>query len=319
MHFDLPFGVLTEENSDVKWDIRLTQDDLHSVLKQFEAVQTNPRHFASFNCCVHQAGMIMDVLKNNDYVYISPVYWVKTAHTSVTPQLQLTPACEMLIVARKQQSGNLAICNLDQNPTKRTNIITGPSNQEYLRAKGGKKVNPTQKPEYLIKWILERFANPGSTVLICGCGAGGEVRGALAAGYHVTGLDLDMAQLTALHAHMVNYDHNVKAKQQSEELKALKAAKAAPKVAANPPAVAISSSSSSSSSQLAVSPASPAQPEVGTVAIAASAPPIIAAVAEPSQISPQPVDAENTGSAAGAASGGNPDVEAGGSGDVVAP
>jgi hypothetical protein len=127
-----------------------------------------------------------------------------------------------------------------------------------------------------------------------------------------------MAQLTYLHADLVNYDHNVEAKQQSEEQKALRAAKAA-KDAAKPPAVAISSSSSSSSSPLAVSPASPAQPEVATAAIAASAPPIMAAVAEPSQISPQPVDAENTGSAAGAASGGNPDVEAGGSGDVVAP
>jgi hypothetical protein len=315
----MPFGVLTEENSGVEWDIRLTQDDLHSVLKQFEAVQKGPRHFASFNCCIEQAGMIMEVLKDNDYKFVCPVYWLKTAQTSITPQNQLTPACEVLIVARKQTTGNIAICNLDQNPTKRTNVITGPSNQEYLKTKTGEKVNPTQKPEYLIQWILERFANPGSTVLILGSGAGGEVRGALAAGHHVTGLDLDMAQLTALHADLVNYDHNVEAKRQSEELKAAKAAKAAPKVAANPPAVAISSSSSSSSSQLAVSPASPAQPEVGTVAIAASAPPIMAAVAEPSQISPQPVDAENTGSAAGAASGGNPDVEAGGSGDVVAP
>ena len=63
LQFDLPYGLLTKENSGVEWDVPLTRDELSTVLRQFEAIQEAQSWYASFNCDVSQAGLIMDVLQ----------------------------------------------------------------------------------------------------------------------------------------------------------------------------------------------------------------------------------------------------------------
>jgi hypothetical protein len=205
MHWDLPFGVLDPETSGVKWDTPLTESKFATLLRNFEAIQLSLSWFVSFNCDVTQAGMLIKALQNENYVHITPVCWYKEGQTKVANKQQLTPAFELMIVARKQRSGHAAFSNLADNPTERHNFISGPPQRTYLVDAKGQKVNPTQKPEYVFEWVLTRFAAPNLPVLICGTGAGGEVRAAMNLKIDVVGVERDPHQLEELYNSLVTH------------------------------------------------------------------------------------------------------------------
>lgn len=227
VHWDLPFGVLDRESTGILWDTRLTPAQFTDFLRQFEAVQEASSWFASFNCHIEQVGELTHALREAHYVYITPVCWYKEGHTHVSNKMQLTPAFEIMVVARRQREGNPAHCYLEENPTHRHNFISGPSQRQYLMYDHTQKVNPTQKPEYVFKWVLERFCRPGQPVLICGTGAGGEVRAAADLQIDVVGVEQDRKQLTALHSSLIRYeaDKDLQAKKEEQKLAAERAGK----------------------------------------------------------------------------------------------
>jgi hypothetical protein len=96
------------------------------------------------------------------------------------------------------------------NPTLRHNFFKGPPLTKYIRHKtgdlNGEKVNAHEKLTYVIKRLLEYVLMPGDHVLIVGTGAGGDVRGCIEAGWHVTGIEQDIEQLENLCGQVTVYD-----------------------------------------------------------------------------------------------------------------
>ena len=202
--FDLPFGVLPSK--DAPWDRLLTQEEMQQALRSFAAVNTQSSWFASLNCDFKAGGDVVRALEGEGYKNITPVYWVKEGFNQVCPQAQLARACETIVTARISRSQEPAYHNLDTDPSKRLNIISGPPNRHYQMRPDGKKVNPAEKPEYVFRWFLDRFARPGEWVLICGAGAGGEVRAAIKAGLNVVAIDSDKEQCQFLHDQITTMD-----------------------------------------------------------------------------------------------------------------
>jgi hypothetical protein len=92
--------------------------------------------------------------------------------------------------------------NLHPSPLQRHNVLVGPTIRSRLQDEKGNPLNPYEKPSWIARLLSRTFALPGATVLVLGCGVGGEVLGALAAGMNVVALDNDLTQLQALHGRL---------------------------------------------------------------------------------------------------------------------
>jgi hypothetical protein len=200
----LPFGVLPEDVA--PWDKLQTTEEIQTALRSFAAINTQSSWFVSLNCDIKAVGDVTKALEEEGYNNITPVAWIKEGFNQVCPQSQLLKAFETIVTARISRTPEVAFSNLDQDPSKRHNIIMGPPNRNYQLRPDGKKVNPTEKPEYVFRWFLDRFARPGEWVLICGAGAGEEVRAAIKAGFNVVAIDSDKEQCQLLHNQMTTME-----------------------------------------------------------------------------------------------------------------
>ena len=170
----------------------------------------------------------MEVLNEAGYVYVDPIYWHKFGQTATSStKVQITRAVEVIVVARKQREGISAYCDLPVNPEHRHNFLQGPPNRKYLMDASGNKVNPTQKPPYVMQWIAKRFATPGLPILIVGTGAGGEVGACIEMGVSVVGVEQDLRQVKALHNSLITctYEASVRQEAEAKDAKFLKACK----------------------------------------------------------------------------------------------
>ena len=162
----------------------------------------------------------MEVLNEAGYVYVDPLYWHKFGQTATSStKVQITRAVEVIVVARKQREGISAYCDLPVNPEHRHNFLQGPPNRKYLMDASGNKVNPTQKPHYVMQWIAKRFATPGLPILIVGTGAGGEVAACIEMGVSVVGVEQDLRQVKALHNSLITYEAGARQKAEAADEK----------------------------------------------------------------------------------------------------
>jgi hypothetical protein len=214
---DLPYGVLDPDTTGVDWDIRFTMEEFDTLLRQFEAIQKAASWFVCFMCDPSQMGEIMDALKEQGYVYITPFYWIKEGHTKVGTTTTLTPAVECMVVARKQRRGDAAYTNMDENPTLRYNYLVSPPQRTLLKDAAGEVINITQKPPAVSAKILSMFAPPNKPILVVGTGAGGEVKGCIETGFSVIGLDKDRRQVEGLQRHLLTLQATTEAQEERDE------------------------------------------------------------------------------------------------------
>ena len=248
-----------------------------------------------------EAGFTVVELKAAGYVYITPIFWHKTGQTSTTTKKQFTRAVEMVIVGCKTRGdGFIPFTNMDVNPENRHNYLEGPPLRKYLRHTDGTKVNPTQKPPYLFKWIHSRLGTPGLPMVIMGSGAGGEVGACVELGVSVVAIEQDLKQVQALHNHLITFEARARQVEEEDEAKFVKgmaadakrtaaartkaledaSAETAPVLsAAAPRPLAPSpppaSASADATSAAPASPASPAAAEEATPASASAEPPVV--------------------------------------------
>lgn len=193
----MPYGVL----KDTEWDKLFTGPMMDQALKQFAAVNEAPAYTVFLYHDYRQAGFVHDHLKAYNYTFVQPVYWYKNNQNVSGPNNILTSAVETCTVARfvNGQPKNLEMqLRLDSDPVKRHNHIESKTNSEYLKYENGETVNPTQKPLAPGVWFLSRFVRPGGTVVIVGCGAGGEIAACLELGINCVAIDTDEEQLRAV-------------------------------------------------------------------------------------------------------------------------
>ena len=198
--FDLPYGITGES-----WDNLIPEAELVNILTQLEAVQAAKSWVVAFMADWRQLHLVSNALSAKNYTSIDPIVWYKENQNVAGPAENLTFACEFIVMAR-HGGGAASKFQLPKDPLHRHNIIKGPTNRKYLLGPDGQKVNSTEKPPYVSRWFYDRFVKPGGTVLICGTGAGGEVRSAIQAGLTVFGVDADITQTEQLYINMQTYE-----------------------------------------------------------------------------------------------------------------
>jgi hypothetical protein len=123
-----------------------------------------------------------------------PIYWVKDWMTRVGNIKEYTFNVETGLMAfnpsRAASKWNVQM----KNPRDRYNSFVIPPVFKKATHRDGKIVNPAQKPQALLKAMLDRHMSPGSTVLVLTAGAGGEILGALSHGCNVVACESDEVQ-----------------------------------------------------------------------------------------------------------------------------
>lgn len=200
--WDTPYGIGVAD-----WDVRITSDDLVTILQQFSAINSNDHHTVAFWVDWRDAGRYNDVLVAQGYRAPFKFTWYKNDQNVVGDPANITLACEMLIIAQKKSSGSGSLPNyMSANPLERHNIICGPGLHKYHMHPDGHKVNCCQKPPYVMEKICRMYTRPGDNVVVIGSGAGGEVFGALQARCQVVAIDNDARQVDWMGGHLATFD-----------------------------------------------------------------------------------------------------------------
>jgi hypothetical protein len=99
------------------------------------------------------------------------VFWYKTDQNVVGAPHDLTFAVEVMLlgIKRSREDGENR-CKLDNNPTKRHNIIMGPAIHTMRKDTHGTVINAHEKPDYVSGWVAERWLMPFDWVIVIGGG-----------------------------------------------------------------------------------------------------------------------------------------------------
>lgn len=229
-----------------KFDQQVTTSKLQAISKQFDAVQTGEAHVVMFMHKMDDSKMVREVLNDRRYIQPCNFCWIKPNHSVVGPVKAYTPAFEVGTVGFYPDR-NQVPWNVSEDPIERKNYIVCPSLKSLAKNSDGNDINVTQKPPEIAEWLVSNHCSPGSTLLIIGPGAGGEVIGACRSGVNVVGVEVDEAMYNGLNFHLnaiVSAQKNTMLKEAKARAKAQKGVIAAsgesladwnPEVAGLPP------------------------------------------------------------------------------------
>ena len=183
MQFDAPHNVLDET-----WDRQITADELKRIYSQYQASTTADEGMVIIMHKPTDSHIITEFFEMSNIQQPQHFFWHKKDHQTPTSPNLLVNSVEMGTLGHYPRAG-LVKHNLPKNPFKRHNFIDLPQITKYALYSNGDKVNSSQKPPGLNQWLCSMYAKPGSTVLIIGAGAGGDVLGAIDAGCNVVAVE----------------------------------------------------------------------------------------------------------------------------------
>ena len=191
---DLPYGL-----GKAPWDTAAeTADGLQQLLSGFRVVCTARFHTVVLYVSLAMVGMAEQVLLANNYVHIQQLPWFKPGHNLTGPAYVLIPSVgEVLLIALSgatQMELNKKFINWDKNPLKRPNLLVCPTVRQRKVDAYGKVINQHEKPAGIMSYLAPKLCLEGSTVLVAGSGAFGDVLGILGAGIHVVAIENDPVQ-----------------------------------------------------------------------------------------------------------------------------
>lgn len=200
------------------YDKQVSPQKLQEISKQFDAIQTGDSHIAVFMHKNTDSKMVEEVLMDRRYVQMVPFFWVKPGQTMAGPVKCYTPAAEIGTIGFHPERNKVA-WNVSEDPTLRHNIISCPSVRTLARNNAGEFINITEKPPEISQWLVGNHCSVGSTVLVIGPGAGGEVLGICAKGLNVVGVEVDAKMYQGLEYHLNARVAHQKSKMEEEEKK----------------------------------------------------------------------------------------------------
>lgn len=199
--FDAPQGVVP----DVEWDKPFQAADLKQICNQVQAIQTNDSTIVVIFHKTSDTQMVQETLTAANYCHLQNLCWYKGAtHQTKTPVSSYTNSWEIATIGFLPHR-NKAKWNMDKDPKMRHNFIECKAVTKYHRDSDGKVINPCQKPPDIMKWLCQNHLSPGSTLLVVGAGAGGEISGAVQACCNVVAVESDTKQYDALQAVLVKH------------------------------------------------------------------------------------------------------------------
>ena len=191
--FDLPYGVTNES-----WDTVLSDVKLDRIFKQFIAQNSSTTSFFFAWHTPTMSQQVAAIMGQNGFQESQNLFWHKSGHYTQSPATSYTSSVEMGTLGFKPHRTKVPF-NMPTEPRQRHNFIEWPAVTTYEKDEDGNRVNPCQKPAGLSKWIVGNHCPPGSTVLIIGAGAGGDIKGALEADVNVVAVESDPRQFQLLH------------------------------------------------------------------------------------------------------------------------
>jgi hypothetical protein len=209
--FDSPYAKTQET-----WDVLVSNNKMSQILKQMQASQNATEYVVLIWHDATQCMNIHEVLYAHAFKELSNFYWVKENHHTPTP-LSYTNVVEQATLGyypHRAKCGN----NMDMNPRLRGNVADMPAVTRYHKDSTGVTINPCQKPPALFQEFCHRHCPPGSTVLVIGAGAGGEVIGGILAGCNVVAVELDKRQYDGLQKILLDYNEWWTTEQNKEEV-----------------------------------------------------------------------------------------------------
>ena len=250
MHFDLPHDVLDEP-----WERQITVGELKRTYSQFLASTTSEKHVVMYMHKPTDSAIVAEGMSQSNLTQCHNFFWYKTHHQTPTSPNLMVNAVEMGTIGYFPNANNVQNF-LSKDPHLRHNFISLPHLTKYATYDGGTKVNASEKPPGLMSWLCKNYAAPGSTVLILGAGAGGDVLGAIEARCNVVAVERDIKQFNQLKSILFSKNAEVlvkrelELKEQNKEMKAKNSTtdKVISPSSGSPYEKSSSSSSSSSSS-----------------------------------------------------------------------
>ena len=183
--WDMPYGYDL-----FTFDKQLVMSELTKALKQFDALQSQDHYIALLMHKPEDTNMVTEALRDRQYQHIDHLFWYKPGHQVSGPVKSYTNAVEMMTIGFYKDR-NSVNWNVDADPLKRHNLIQLPPLTTLTKDSNGQPINVTEKPPGVVEWVLRNHCPPGSTVMIAGTGAGGDVKGAIQAGLNVVGVEVD--------------------------------------------------------------------------------------------------------------------------------
>ena len=220
LEFDLPFG-----HDLFTHDVQITPEFLTTVIKQFDATQTQANYVVIMGHKPTDAHIVADMYESRGIKNATPMYWVKPEQYQKGPLKRLTVAVEQVMVGYVPNADGVFWCpsHNSNDPRERQNFISLPSLTTLAKDTAGNTINVTEKPPLFSKWYFEKWCPRGSWVMVVGAGAGGSVKGALLAGLNVVAVECDEVQFQALRSELVAWMEDMGEKKKKEKVKSISA------------------------------------------------------------------------------------------------
>lgn len=211
------------------WDTEVpTEDELGAMIKAFVVTTSLEEWSVAWYHAWQHAGTSYNVLKKFGAKDVMPFYWHKTQHTAVGSQDQLVQSVEQMVIGHFRAAGSRSKrLRLPAYPRERHNFIDTPTvSRPQLDGVGG-RVNDTEKPTAIMAKLCEWFTFPNDWVMVAGAGAGGDVRGCIAAGRNVIAIERDPRQFNLLCGQLRAYNATTERAKMEADAKAARLAKTA--------------------------------------------------------------------------------------------
>ena len=178
-----------------------SEDGLNKMLAGFRLVTTANFHTCILYVSFDMVAMAKRAMAANGYVHVQELPWFKHNHNHEGCPYTLMPAIgEILLIGLSgATAGELdrTYITWDRNPEKRPNLLVCPTPAHRKTDVHGKVINLHEKPDCIISYLIPRLTVEGSTVLVCGSGAFGDILGIAACGRNAIGIEMDTVQFQA--------------------------------------------------------------------------------------------------------------------------
>jgi hypothetical protein len=218
MHFDAPYGYELFPH-----DQQITASSLSVQSRQFDAINTQTNHVWMVMHKPEDTNIVIEAMIDRSYKNISHFFWHKPNQYVEGPPNRLTPVVEMGTIGCIPDANSIHT-NMSSDPRQRPNMVSVPSLTTLTKDTAGNIINPCEKPPGLGEWLFKTFCPKGSTVLIIGTGAGGDLKGAVLAGMNVIGVENDEKQFKQLQSEMNAWVANLAKEKKKEQGKSIKQA-----------------------------------------------------------------------------------------------
>jgi len=176
---DPPYGVATgfiatfKDRSDMSstfgdWDSgELLLGEIEDWISEWDRVMKTGGNIAVF-CADTYLSFVKAILKNHGFNGITTIVWHKSNPEPVVRQTNFVSSCEYIVTAFKGPKRNTFHW---KGQNEMHNVVRG------AICAGKERMNhPTQKPLWLMSWLIERLTDPGDVVLdnFAGVGSTGE-------------------------------------------------------------------------------------------------------------------------------------------------